>query len=586
MEELVLQAQKLCKDFPPEVKRGEPAHALIDLDLTVRKGEMVALIGPDGAGKTTFFRLVEKLLNPTSGQILLFDKDLKDQSDEIKDKIAYMPQKFGLYEDLTIIENLNLFADLKGIPKNERKAVYDELLQMTALAPFINRPAGKLSGGMKQKLGIACSLVSKPELLILDEPTAGVDPLSRKELWDVLSKVAKVRNTSVLISTGYMDEAARCDRIYILNEGKVLSTGTLSELTSPYQNQVFYLPCAEKDTRKLLEKVADSPDVIDAIPRGNGVKAVFKKELSKQDIKEKFNILDIRPLAPVLEDAFIATLKKANEHTAGHESFGTIDLKDLTIVKPDPSEILISVEDLVKKFGNFTAVDQTSFQVSRGEIFGLLGPNGAGKTTTFKMLCGLIPATSGKISVAGYNLRTARAEARKNIGYVAQFFSLYPTFTVKENLTFFGGAYGLDGSFLDSRVNEIAEQFELSSMMNVDSNKLNEGFKKRLSMAAALIHDPEILFLDEPTSSIDPLARRAFWKTINKLADIGKTIIITTHFMEEAEYCTKMAIQAAGRMLALGSPAEIKKIAGLNNTDSMDEAFLRIVENDRKGSKS
>ncbi|WP_302945212.1 ATP-binding cassette domain-containing protein [Turicimonas muris] len=586
MEELVLQAQKLCKDFPPEVKRGEPAHALIDLDLTVRKGERVALIGPDGAGKTTFFRLVEKLLNPTSGQILLFDKDLKDQSDEIKDKIAYMPQKFGLYEDLTIIENLNLFADLKGIPKNERKAVYDELLQMTALAPFINRPAGKLSGGMKQKLGIACSLVSKPELLILDEPTAGVDPLSRKELWDVLSKVAKVRNTSVLISTGYMDEAARCDRIYILNEGKVLSTGTLSELTSPYQNQVFYLPCAEKDTRKLLEKVADSPDVIDAIPRGNGVKAVFKKELSKQDIKEKFNILDIRPLAPVLEDAFIATLKKANEHTAGHESFGTIDLKDLTIVKPDPSEILISVEDLVKKFGNFTAVDQTSFQVSRGEIFGLLGPNGAGKTTTFKMLCGLIPATSGKISVAGYNLRTARAEARNNIGYVAQFFSLYPTFTVKENLTFFGGAYGLDGSFLDSRVNEIAEQFELSSMMNVDSNKLNEGFKKRLSMAAALIHDPEILFLDEPTSSIDPLARRAFWKTINKLADIGKTIIITTHFMEEAEYCTKMAIQAAGRMLALGSPAEIKKIAGLNNTDSMDEAFLRIVENDRKGSKS
>ena len=535
MEELVLQAQKLCKDFPPEVKRGEPAHALIDLDLTVRKGERVALIGPDGAGKTTFFRLVEKLLNPTSGQILLFDKDLKDQSDEIKDKIAYMPQKFGLYEDLTIIENLNLFADLKGIPKNERKAVYDELLQMTALAPFINRPAGKLSGGMKQKLGIACSLVSKPELLILDEPTAGVDPLSRKELWDVLSKVAKVRNTSVLISTGYMDEAARCDRIYILNEGKVLSTGTLSELTSPYQNQVFYLPCAEKDTRKLLEKVADSPDVIDAIPRGNGVKAVFKKELSKQDIKEKFNILDIRPLAPVLEDAFIATLKKANEHTAGHESFGTIDLKDLTIVKPDPSEILICVEDLVKKFGNFTAVDQTSFQVSRGEIFGLLGPNGAGKTTTFKMLCGLIPATSGKISVAGYNLRTARAEARKNIGYVAQFFSLYPTFTIKENLTFFGGAYGLDGSFLDSRVNEIAEQFELSSMMNVDSNKLNEGFKKRLSMAAALIHDPEILFLDEPTSSIDPLARRAFWKTINKLADIGKTIIITTHFMEEAE---------------------------------------------------
>ena len=254
MEELVLQAQKLCKDFPPEVKRGEPAHALIDLDLTVRKGERVALIGPDGAGKTTFFRLVEKLLNPTSGQILLFDKDLKDQSDEIKDKIAYMPQKFGLYEDLTIIENLNLFADLKGIPKNERKAVYDELLQMTALAPFINRPAGKLSGGMKQKLGIACSLVSKPELLILDEPTAGVDPLSRKELWDVLSKVAKVRNTSVLISTGYMDEAARCDRIYILNEGKVLSTGTLSELTSPYQNQVFYLPCAEKIQESFLKR--------------------------------------------------------------------------------------------------------------------------------------------------------------------------------------------------------------------------------------------------------------------------------------------------------------------------------------------
>ena len=236
MEELVLQAQKLCKDFPPEVKRGEPAHALIDLDLTVRKGERVALIGPDGAGKTTFFRLVEKLLNPTSGQILLFDKDLKDQSDEIKDKIAYMPQKFGLYEDLTIIENLNLFADLKGIPKNERKAVYDELLQMTALAPFINRPAGKLSGGMKQKLGIACSLVSKPELLILDEPTAGLDPKGRDEILDQVALLQKERKITVILVSHSMEDVARyVDRIIVVNDGKILFDDTPKQVFQHYK---------------------------------------------------------------------------------------------------------------------------------------------------------------------------------------------------------------------------------------------------------------------------------------------------------------------------------------------------------------
>lgn len=586
MADVVLQANKLSKVFPPEVKGAQPSHALKDVDLTVKQGEIVALIGPDGAGKTTFFRLVEKLLNPTSGEIVLFGRELKDQPDEIKDKIAYMPQKFGLYEDLTIIENLNLFADLKGIPKGERKAVYDELLHMTALEPFINRPAGKLSGGMKQKLGIACSLVSKPELMLLDEPTAGVDPLSRKELWDVLTKVVKVRHTSVLISTGYMDEAGRCDKIYILNEGKMLCAGTPGALTSPFKGHVFYLPCPVDGTRKLLEKVSDTAGVIDAIPRGNGVKAVLTGDKTKEDIQREFDLTAVHTISPVLEDAFIATLKKAKDPTDTEENFGKIDLKDLKVVRPNPSEILISVENLVKKFGDFTAVDKTSFQVSRGEIFGLLGPNGAGKTTTFRMLCGLIPATSGKISVAGFNLRNARAEARKNIGYVAQFFSLYPTFSVQDNLTFFGGAYGLSGSFLRTRVQEMAEQFGLSTMMKVESGKLNEGFKKRLAMAAALIHDPEILFLDEPTSSIDPLARRAFWKTINKLADIGKTIIITTHFMEEAEYCTRMAIQSAGKMLALGTPAEIKRQAGLTDTDSMDEAFLRIVENNKKGKAS
>lgn len=583
MEEIILQAQKICKTFPPEVKGGNPKEALKDFDLTIRKGEMVALIGPDGAGKTTFLRLVEKLLNPTSGKLIVFGKDLKDQPDEIKDKIAYMPQKFGLYEDLTVLENLNLFADLKAIPDNQRKSVYAELLQMTALAAFVDRPAGKLSGGMKQKLGIACSLVSKPELLILDEPTAGVDPLSRKELWQIINKVVATQQTSVLLSTGYMDEAAQCSRIYILNEGTCLKSGTLGELTEPFKEQIFYLPCELAETRHLLEKVTNSSNIIDAIPKGNGVRAVVKKDLKAEDIRKEFSVEEVRPLSPELEDAFIALLKEDNQKKGGQDTFGNIEMKDLEVLKPDPSVILISVHDLVKKFGNFTAVDDTSFEVSRGEIFGLLGPNGAGKTTTFKILCGLIPASSGVINVAGFNLRSARAAARKNIDYVAQFFSLYPSFTVKENLKFFGGAYGLNGSELENRIKESAKQFELSSMMDSISGNLNEGFKKRLSMAAALIHDPEILFLDEPTSSIDPLARRAFWKTINRLADIGKTIIITTHFMEEAEYCTKMAIQSAGKMLALGSPAEIKKQAGLSNTDSMDEAFLRIVEKQREG---
>ncbi len=582
MEFPVLKATNVTKIFPPMEKGGKPTVALERFSLEIGKGQMVALIGPDGAGKTTFLRLVEKLLDLTSGKIELFGKNLKDQPDEIKDRIAYMPQQFGLYEDLTVQENLNLFADLKDIPDSQRASVFAELLNMTGLAAFTDRPAGKLSGGMKQKLGIACALVSKPDLLILDEPTAGVDPLSRQELWKIVRATVEKNQTSVLLSTGYMDEAAMCNHIYIMNSGKCLINGTLQELIEPYKGQVFYLPSGNKKTRTLLEEATSSKDVIDAIPKGSGVRVLLKKDTDINNLCSKLDVTGSYPLPPGLEDTFMAVLKEAQEKNNELESFGTFKVSDQKVYLVNPNEVLISVHDLVKKFGSFTAVNDTSFEVTRGEIFGLLGPNGAGKTTTFKMLCGLLPATSGKINVAGYNLRTARAAARKNIGYVAQFFSLYPSFTILENLTFFGGAYGLDGDILEQRIKEVSEQFELEKLEDEISGDLNAGFKKRLSMAAALIHDPEILFLDEPTSSIDPLARRNFWSCLNHLADIGKTIIITTHFMEEAEYCTKMAIQSAGKMLALGSPAQIKKDAGLKDTDSMNEAFVRIVEKQNK----
>lgn len=567
-----VSAKLLRKVF---VNKKDPALstvALDDVDLTVPQGGLVALVGPDGAGKTTFMRLLCGLLEPTSGSLEVFGLSPVTDSEAVQEKIAYMPQRFGLYQDLSIKENMDLFADLQGVPHEQRAERYGHLFTMTGLAPFENRLAGRLSGGMKQKLALACSLIHDPDLLILDEPTAGVDPVSRQELWKILKASVADKGTSVLVSTAYLDEAAMCEYVYIINKGKILAHGTPEALRAPFKGRVFFASAEGRSARQMLDQASRASLVLDSTPSGDGIRVLLKEGADKAEAAKELGVPDLEPVAPALEDAFMSLLIASDGQTKEFEDNAEAGEAVSMGTKP-----VIQVQNLVKKFGDFTAVDDTSFTVTKGEIFGLLGPNGAGKTTTFRILCGLLPATSGKVEVAGVDLRTARASARRNVGYVAQFFSLYSIFSVRFNLLFYGAAYGLFGAQLKAAAQKVVDRFGLKNFLNKKAGSLNEGFKKRLSMAAALLHNPDILFLDEPTSSIDPLARRVFWQSINKLADEGKAIIITTHFMEEAEYCTRIAIQDRGQMLALGSPKEVKALAGLPETASMNEAFIKIV---------
>lgn len=573
--EYVIQAEKLNKTF--KTKDGKET-ALDSLDLVVRKGELTALIGPDGAGKTTMMRLVCGLMNPTGGSLKVLGLDSVKDAARIQSRISYMPQKFGLYEDLTVMENMNLYADLHGVPKESRPERYKKLLDIMGLSPFTDRFAGNLSGGMKQKLGLACTLVRSPDLLLLDEPTVGVDPLSRRELWEILKHFVREEHLTVFVSTAYMNEAEMCQKVYVLYKGRLLAAGTPEDLRNIAAGRCFQVdPPAGTPTRILQARLLDDHDhVVDSVPRGGSVHYIVQEGVSSVPYLEEHHLVS-QPVRPGLEDGFMILLRKADQSIL---PIRRADREVLDKAGPVSKEPNIVVKNLVKKFGSFTAVDNTSFTVHKGEIFGLLGPNGAGKTTTFKMLCGLLPETSGYISVAGVDFHTARTAARAQIGYVSQKFSLYSNMSVLANLIFYGTIYGLPHARLKRRIMEVSRQFYLTDRMDQKAGSLPGGYKQRLSMACALLHQPKILFLDEPTSGIDPLARRNFWRQITTLAAQGTTIIITTHFMEEAEYCDRFMIQDNGHLLAIGSPAEIRNRLGMPRSD-MDEVFIKVVEDAR-----
>lgn len=575
----VVEAAGVTKRFRDS--RGGALLTAVDcLDIRAARGKMTALIGPDGAGKTTFLRMVCGLMFPTEGILSVLGISVADKPADVQRRLGYMPQKFGLYEDLTCMENMNLYADLHGISAEERKERFEKLFHMTGLAPFAQRLAGKLSGGMKQKLGLACTLVRTPELLILDEPTAGVDPLSRREFWEILKDLVKGGHISVLVSTAYMEEAELCDEVYILNKGKLLDRGTPEELRKKTEGLCYTAKIPEGISPRILQAALldDRESVDDAVPEKGNVRFILKKNEPLEKIKafSYYPDLETESVPPRLEDSFMLALREAEEKENSLAGF-EVDYKKHVLISED---VDIKVKNLVRRFGDFVAVDNTSFQVHKGEIFGLLGPNGAGKSTTFKMLCGLLPASSGELSVAGVNLRTARAAARANVGYVAQKFSLYGMLTVRENLEFFGGAYGLTRSRIKKRMEAVLSQFDLRGVENTIAGDLPGGYKQRLSMAAALLHEPKILFLDEPTSGIDPPARRIFWRQITALAAQGTTVIITTHFMDEAEYCDRIMIQDQGKMLILGTPEEVRRRGDENM--SMNEAFIAIVEKNRR----
>lgn len=564
MSEALVNIQSLSKVFSPQFP-----PALSDINAVFPEGKIVGLVGPDGAGKTTLIRTMAGLLLPTEGKVTIAGHDTIKDAEYIHLQTSYMPQKFGLYEDLTVIQNLTLYADLRGVMGIERAQTFEKLLDFTGLKPFTDRLAKNLSGGMKQKLGLACALIKKPLLLLLDEPSVGVDPISRRELWKMIKNLLG-EGISIVWSTAYLDEAQRCDTVLLLNEGKAMYFGPPQALTDRVDQRVVKLTRISTNKRKILTQALQEKGVIDGVIQGKDVRLVLKEKKTPITVSDPAVKQEI--VAPRFEDAFIEIL--------GGGPKGKSKLAELRPQLEKKSENAVVVDHLTKKFGDFVAADHITCAVKRGEIFGLLGPNGAGKSTTFKMMCGLLKPTEGKAYVNDLDLQIAGGEARSHIGYMAQKFSLYGNLSVQQNLNFFSGIYNLKGKEKREAIQRAIEIFSLKPYLNSSADLLPLGFKQRLSLACATLHQPEILFLDEPTSGVDPIIRREFWNHINGLVEKGVTILVTTHFMDEAEYCDRIALIYKGKIINIDSPDVLKEKAKTDKipNPTLEDAFIQLIE--------
>ena len=479
MMENVVSVREIAKSY------GN-VRALTGISFDISKGEIFGLIGPDGAGKTTLFRILNTLILPDEGVATVDGLDVVEEYKEIRKRVGYMPGRFSLYQDLTVEENLTFFATLFNTTIQENYHLVEDIY--TQIEPFKNRRAGKLSGGMKQKLALSCALIHKPTVLFLDEPTTGVDPVSRKEFWEMLKRL-KEEGITIVVSTPYMDEIRRCDRIAFINNGEIKGIDTPEQILSRFS------------------------DIL---------------------------------CPPGLE----------RKETTAHKEYA------------------IKVENLTKQFGEFTAVDHISFQVEKGEVFGFLGANGAGKTTAMRMLCGLSRPTSGTGTVAGFDVTTQPELIKKNIGYMSQKFSLYEDLKVWENIRLFAGIYGMKSKDIDRKTDELLSSLGFMEERNTLVKSLPLGWKQKLAFSVSIFHEPHIVFLDEPTGGVDPKTRRQFWELIYQAADRGITVFVTTHYMDEAEYCNRGSIMVDGKIEALDTPTKLKQQF---NVPDMDGVFRQLA---------
>lgn len=553
--------------------------ALSGVDAGIRRGVITGIVGPDGAGKTTLMRLIAGLLVASEGEIWVEGLDPVKDADTLRPQLGYMPQKFGLYEDLTVQENLNLYADLRNVTGEHRDASFRQLLAFTGLDSFTHRPAGKLSGGMKQKLGLACTLLGSPRVLLLDEPSVGVDPISRRELWKLVHKLADDGMT-VLWSTSTLDEAELCSEVLLMHAGKLEYAGPPSTLIERMQGRCVQLRQISGNRRTVLRQALRSALVIDGVLQGHALRLVLAHphqypDLSTLDAGDDAHFIEVPPR---FEDAFIDIL-------GGGPGGDSVLSEQMPIIQPDPHvdpDAVIEAIALTRCFGDFVATDHVNFRVKRGEIFGLLGPNGAGKSTTFKMMCGLLRPSSGQANVMGLDFKKSASLARRQLGYMAQKFALYGNLSVEQNLLFFSGIYGLRGAAQRSMMDNMIRVFNLQPHLTALAGSLPLGFKQRLALSCAIMHQPPLLFLDEPTSGVDPITRREFWTHINGLVDKGVTVMVTTHFMDEAEYCDRVALIYHGRTIAAGTPDALKLLAREEGEAdiTMEDAFIRLIERD------
>lgn len=653
---------------------GKKFAALNKLSLSIpKKHHLISLIGPDGAGKSTLLKFIAGLIKADEGEFNLYldeltgdveksleaEKSLDTNTISLsfsKDKnvdlsIGYMSQNLGLYEDLSVWDNLILFSQLRDIDVSKLgdvgndalkakaqgedasvckglggldaksqlslESYLNDLLQRAGLFPFKERKAGALSGGMKQKLALTCAISAKPRLLLLDEPTVGVDPISRRELWKIILDYIEDSGSYCLFSSLYLEEAERGTMTIFIKQGEIIYSGSAEDLRTKVQEQCYTINLGgnksyQKVARNMMCKLELAPHIIDICPRLGRIDLLLEKGCSRDVLeKELKTIMDatsnvdeklleheyeLTTRPSILEDAYInLTYDPKGKENLTKSALTSPDnhAHEASQAKPiieDGKEVVISVDGVKKTFGSFTAVASSYFKVYKGEIFGLLGPNGAGKTTTFRMICALLNPTAGTILINNMSLKDAKSSVRATIGYVAQKFCLYRKLTTLQNLVYFGKSYGLSGATLDQRIKDVSDTFGLEPFLNEESINLPFGIQRSLSMACALIHRPSILFLDEATSGADPTSRRTFWAMIARLASQGTTIIVTTHFMEEAEYCDRFLIQDQGKILILGSPDEIcNKGASATESDSgsksgrisIEEAFINCVNMER-----
>jgi len=510
-------------------RRFDALTAVDQLCLSIPEGELFGLVGSDGAGKTTTLRMLAGILDPHGGELEVLGQVFPSGAERVKGEVGYMSQRFGLYPDLSVAENISFYADIFGVTGAERRERTSRLLAFSGLAPFIDRLAGRLSGGMKQKLGLCCALIHKPRLLLLDEPTNGVDPLSRRDFWRILREL-HAEGVTIVVATAYLDEAGRCDRVGLIHDGRLIACDTPAELT------------------------------------GNG--AVSLEELVISRIGGQ--------VLPPFDTGGPGGISLRQSETNPPQS---------PFAKGGSDEPAVVLDHLTKRFDAFTAVDAVSLSVPRGQIFGFLGPNGAGKSTTIRMLCGILAPTSGSGSVAGFDIASQPERIKENIGYMSQRFSLYEDLTVDENIAFYGGIYRIPAPRLKERADWVVRMAGLTGRRHSRAGELSGGWRQRLALGCAILHEPAIVFLDEPTSGVDPLSRRTFWELIRTLAAGGVTVFVTTHYMDEAEFCDRLALIYHGELVAVGTPLELKQERAVDGVlPSLEDVFIGLIEErDRKG---
>lgn len=545
-------------------------EAVGGVDLEIRRGEIFGLIGPDGAGKTSIFQILGGVMQATAGEAMVFGQTARDA----RSQIGYLTQTFSLYQDLSVAENLRYVGQLRKLRTREIEQRGRRYLQLFDMDRFTDRLAGKLSGGMKQKLALACALISEPKLLLLDEPTTGVDPVSRREFWDTLAGLA-AGGMTIVVATPYLDEAERCTRVALMHDGTIHQIGSPAEIRSNLGLHRLEVRASKlSQAEEVLGQVAGIAPEISDVQRFGDRLDLMVRDLNQGERLTRSALgaagIEVREIGsglPTLENAFVSILRDLN----GEMTAPAFPQRRQFRRRPQDA-IAIGARNLHKRFGAFHAVNNVNIEVKYGEIYGLLGANGAGKTTTIKILCGLIAPTSGEMELAGEHGSLRSSFVRQRIGYMSQKFSLYDDLTINDNLEFFAGVYQVPPEEREEKKRWVLEFSGLKGRGEMLTGELPGGWKQRVAFGAAIMHEPSVLFLDEPTSGVDPLARRAFWRMINQLADRGVAVLVTTHYLEEAEQCNRLGFMVAGELVAEGTPSGIKAAQKDNLIELMTDA--------------